>query len=162
LASRLARLGARLIDSALVFGAAVGGLVVANLVSPTEDEVDLAGVALQDARTAIASTAVLGGLLIFLLNVILLSVRGQSVGKWLLRIRIVRDPDNERVGFLRGFLLRDGVTLLIKLVPFVGTIYVWINGLFIFNAERRCLHDFIAGTRVVQVQPEGHADYPAE
>lgn len=162
LASRFIRLAARVIDTILLVGMMLAGMFAGALLYPVDDENELTGAVLQDSRSSVASAGLLALTVVFVLNVILLSVRGQSVGKWLLRIRIVRDSDNERVGFLRGFLLRDGVTLLIKLAPFVGTIYVWIDSLFIFNAERRCLHDFIAGTRVVQVQPEGHADFPAE
>jgi hypothetical protein len=39
---------------------------------------------------------------------------------------------------------------LLGIIPFYG----FVDVLFIFGQERRCLHDLIAGTRVVQGQPE--------
>jgi uncharacterized RDD family membrane protein YckC len=159
-ASRIVRLGARLIDTALLLGAAFGGVVVGAWLYPVTDDDELTGAVLRDIESSATSSGLLAAIVMLGLNVVLLSIRGQSVGKWILGIQIVRDADGDRVGFLRGFLLRDGVTLLIKLVPIGGTIYVWVDSLFIFNAERRCLHDFIAGTRVERVLPVGHSDYP--
>lgn len=34
-------------------------------------------------------------------------------------------------------------------VPIVGALIGFINPMFIFRADQRCLHDLIAGTRVV-------------
>jgi uncharacterized RDD family membrane protein YckC len=83
-------------------------------------------------------------------QVILLSTRGQSLGKILFKIRIVT-LDGRPAGFLRGFLLRSLLAFIIGVSSSLGRLYLIVNVLFIFRDERRCLHDFIAGTRVVKV-----------
>ena len=44
---------------------------------------------------------------------------------------------------------------VLNAIPFVGqglsSIYIIIDSLFIFRADRRTIHDFIAGTRVDKV-----------
>jgi hypothetical protein len=47
--------------------------------------------------------------------------------------------------------LRDGVVRLIGLIPGIGTLFGRANILFIFSADQRCLHDRIAGTRVIRL-----------
>ena len=37
-------------------------------------------------------------------------------------------------------------------VPYLGMIFHLVDSLFIFREDRRCLHDRIAGTRVVRQQ----------
>jgi len=36
-------------------------------------------------------------------------------------------------------------------VPMIGNVFTIVNYCFIFRADRRCLHDLIAGTKVVKV-----------
>lgn len=92
----------------------------------------------------------LGSLLLLIVQIVMLSTRGQTIGKWLLRIRVVRHPDGSPVGFVNGWLLRNFVPGLIQLVPWVGFAFYLADACFIFSAERRCLHDLIAGTQVVK------------
>lgn len=73
---------------------------------------------------------------------------GQTWGKKLLKLRIV-DLSGAKPDLLRLIGFRYGSTQLISLVPVLGTIYAFVDVLFIFAADRRCLHDHIAGTRVV-------------
>ena len=46
--------------------------------------------------------------------------------------------------------LTSFVWAIITAVPFVGPLVGLIGILFIFRDDRRCLHDHLAGTRVVQ------------
>jgi uncharacterized RDD family membrane protein YckC len=85
---------------------------------------------------------------------ILVSIRGQSLGKIALNIRITT-LDGRNPGFLRAILLRNGVVGLISMIPGVGFITCIIGLLMIFGPDRRCLHDHIAGTCVIQL-PEKH------
>jgi uncharacterized RDD family membrane protein YckC len=86
-------------------------------------------------------------LLLMVYTIYLLSVKGQTLGKKMLGIRIVNNLDDSNAGFVRAFLLRGIVNAIPgAIIPFYGVIEV----LFIFGAERRCIHDFIAGTRVIQ------------
>ncbi len=79
----------------------------------------------------------------------LLATRGQSIGKRLLHIRIVRLQDGDNGGFFTNVIKRTIVSGLLNLVPF----YWLADTLMIFRGDRRCAHDFIAGTRVVKGEP---------
>lgn len=81
----------------------------------------------------------------------LLSLRSQSVGNILLRTRIVRVSDGEPGGFLRAFLLRGALARVLRQVPFVGGLFWLVDICFIFREDKRCLHDLIAGTKVVNI-----------
>lgn len=80
---------------------------------------------------------------------VLLTLRGQSIGKLLCKIRIVRKDTEGTPGFVRAFLLRGTVPLLIEQVPLLGGLFWIVDACFIFGDERRCVHDYIAGTKVV-------------
>lgn len=82
---------------------------------------------------------------------VLLSLRGQSIGKLLLGLRIVRHADNAQAGFVHAFLLRGTVPWMIEQIPLLGGLFWLVDVCFIFGDERRCVHDYIAGTRVVSV-----------
>ncbi len=82
---------------------------------------------------------------------LLLAVRGQTLGKMALGVRIVRRTDGSNPGFWRTVLVRNVVPSLIGLLPFFGPLFSLIDLLSIFGEERRCLHDYLAGTRVVEV-----------
>lgn len=93
----------------------------------------------------------LGALLV--LQSVLLTLRGQSVGNILVRTRIVRSPGGEPVGFLRAFLLRGCLARVLRHFPLIGGLFWIVDVCFIFREDRRCLHDLIAGTKVVNVLP---------
>jgi uncharacterized RDD family membrane protein YckC len=88
-----------------------------------------------------------------LVQIYLLSTRGQTLGKRFLGIRIVRTSDEANPGFARAWLLRALVPGLIGMLPMVGNVFTIVNYSFIFRADRRCLHDLMADTRVVKVTP---------
>jgi uncharacterized RDD family membrane protein YckC len=77
-----------------------------------------------------------------------LSTTGQTWGKRLLKLRIV-DLDGNKPEFWRMLGLRYGIGQVVMLVPFLSIIYALADCLFIFRADKRCVHDHIAGTRVV-------------
>jgi len=86
-----------------------------------------------------------------LLQAALLTIRSQSVGNLLTGTRIVRVSDGEPGGFLRAFLLRGFLARCLRQIPVVGGLFWLVDCCFIFREDRRCLHDLIAGTRVVKV-----------
>ena len=88
-------------------------------------------------------------LVLALVQCALLSMRAQSVGKLLVGTRIVSHQDGIRVGFGRAFFLRGTIPWIIEQIPLFGRLFWVIDVSFIFGADRRCLHDYIAGTRVV-------------
>ncbi len=84
------------------------------------------------------------GLLVY--NCHLLLTTGQTLGKRTLGIRVIPAEGHDDPGFIKLIVLRE-------FLPFVllafGGFLLLIDILFIFRADRRCLHDLIAGTRVV-------------
>jgi uncharacterized RDD family membrane protein YckC len=96
----------------------------------------------------IASTA-FGFLIFVVVHGYFLYKNGQTVGKKLLGIRIA-DLDGNVPDLARLLLLRYLPVSLVTLIPVVGNYLPVFDVLFIFQASRRCLHDVIAGTIVVE------------
>jgi uncharacterized RDD family membrane protein YckC len=102
---------------------------------------------------------------------------GQSIGKRLMGMEIVRIRDYQTVGLLRGVVLRAWIPLAIQVTPALLILFgivnfrdwippdsarifdmlpgfgywvVGVDALWIFTSSRnRCLHDLIAGTIVI-------------
>lgn len=163
-ASRSFRLAAVLLDVALYAAVSLPAAVAAFV-----------AVAVFDAppwwlviANAIAAVAYL------LVQAVLITRTGQSLGKRLLGLRIVR-PDGRLPGFARGVLLRSWLFLLpyavvnlllpelwfelaselgftpmlMMLLTYLGYAAHAIDPIFILGGARRCLHDHVAGTDVV-------------
>jgi uncharacterized RDD family membrane protein YckC len=81
----------------------------------------------------------------------LLVTEGASIGKKLLRIRIVT-TEGERVNTAKLLILRTALPFLASgaCCCGAGPIVTFVDALFIFGSERRCLHDLLAGTIVIQ------------
>ncbi len=86
---------------------------------------------------------------LLLIQLTLLTLRGQSVGKLLIGLRIVR-LDGSAPGFVHAFVLRSCAPFLLEQVPLFGLIFWVVDTCFVFRADRRCVHDLIAGTVVVK------------
>lgn len=80
-----------------------------------------------------------------------LHTSGQTIGKKVIGIRIV-DIDGKVPPITRMLGLRYLPTQLAALIPVVGGFYALVDVLFIFRQDHRCLHDLVAGTRVVKVK----------
>ncbi|MCB9869262.1 MAG: RDD family protein [Planctomycetes bacterium] len=77
--------------------------------------------------------------------------RGQTVGKLMFGMRIVDIRTNEPPGFGRVFGMRYLPTMFLSSIPLIGPVVGLVDALMIFRADRRCLHDLIASTRVIEV-----------
>jgi uncharacterized RDD family membrane protein YckC len=86
-----------------------------------------------------------GALALSLTQLVLLARRGQTLGKMALGLRIVRKDTGENGGFVVNVLLRSALSSLLGLNP----LYFLIDSALIYRADRRCLHDLLAGTIVV-------------
>ena len=82
-------------------------------------------------------------------QVVLLRRDGQTVGKLLLRIRIVDEETGVKGRVFSNIVLRYFVNWLLTMIP----PYVLIDHVFIFAKNRRCVHDYLAGTKVVLDSP---------
>lgn len=142
-ASRGVRLGAVLLDTVPV---AILAIIAAILI-PAMGKSATPGEISPGAAVVIAVM----GLLVLgyaVYQLVLLHRNGQTFGKKMLGIKIVRN-DGSRAGLGRIFWMRMFLPGLIGAIPFVGSLFSLIDPLFIFGEEKRCLHDLIADTIVI-------------
>jgi uncharacterized RDD family membrane protein YckC len=99
--------------------------------------------------TAAVTLLFAGWFAVAVTQILLLSLRGQTVGKIVAGVRIVR-LDGQQAGFFHAWFLRTFVVGMISFIPYAGLVFALADILFIFSASRRCLHDLIAGTVVVK------------
>jgi uncharacterized RDD family membrane protein YckC len=90
--------------------------------------------------------ALAGTLVIMVLQLYWVTTLGQTIGKRLVGVKIVKKDSLANGGFVTNVLLRGVVTGLLNLVP----LYFLVDSLFIFREDRRCIHDYIAGTCVIK------------
>jgi uncharacterized RDD family membrane protein YckC len=150
LAERGTRLGAVLIDGLLaVAAAAPAGIILAFMVFSASNRMDF-GNAEMMSYGMIGVAALMGLMILAFMGYqwYLIATTGQSLAKRWLGIQIVR-VDGTPLGFVNGVILRSWVIGLLSNIPFVGPLVGLVNPLMIFGEERRCLHDQIAGTRVI-------------
>ena len=140
--SRGARLGAVMVDALIVFVPAMFAAMIAAALGSGPDGRSSAGM------FVLFSLLGLGFIAFVVVQLVLLHRHGQTVGKWAVGIRIVRS-DGSRAGLGRIFLLRSLVPGLIGAIPLLGPVFGLLDPLFIFGANKRCLHDLIADTIVV-------------
>lgn len=85
-----------------------------------------------------------------------IATTGQSVAKRWFDLRIVR-MDGSRCGFVHGVVMRNWSFYSIYALGFLGAAllpFLWtIDYLLILGDGRRCLHDIVAGTRVLYAPP---------
>lgn len=142
LASRWKRLGAAIVDSIIyALGLFATSIFLGGVLGADDGE--------------IIFVVVCGSLLlVFVVNATLISLYGQTLGKMLLGIRIIVRDTEELPGFVRGVLLRGILPTIIGEIPTFGRIFGFVNVLFIFGEEKRCLHDLLAGTIVIDTSLE--------
>jgi uncharacterized RDD family membrane protein YckC len=95
------------------------------------------------------AVVVLAALSFAIVQLYMLTVRGQTIGKRIMGIKIVAFADDSLPGFYKLQVLRSLVPGLLAAIPYLGWIFWIIDSCFIFRDDRRCVHDLIAGTKVV-------------
>jgi uncharacterized RDD family membrane protein YckC len=163
-AERLTRLGAAIIDNLLAMlpmfiGVGVGiGISIANGTAsgvfgdpenPPPPDVVFRQFVPALGGFAVGGLATLG---IGIFQCYRIATTGQSLAKKWLKIRIVQ-LDGSPVNFGSGVGMRAILPWFIGCIPYVGTIFALVDHLMIFRDDRRCLHDLMAGTKVVVVVP---------
>lgn len=114
------------------------------------------GTALDEPRAFVPAAIVL---VVAGLQVRLLYERGQTIGKLVLGVRIVR-RSGARAGLPRILLLREAFAALAPHVPVIGPFVSLADALMIFRADRRCLHDHVADTIVVRTRRKAVREEP--
>ena len=157
LAGRLERLGASLIDGIISSIFVFIYMSKMGLLKKSFEQVPLS------PTEQIYST--LFGLILFLIiQGYLLYKRGQTVGKLIVKIKIV-DKMGKIPNFGRSYVLRYLVFQLISSISTLGTLIkgaeilsivipliILADILVIFGPDHRCLHDYLAGTYVIKEQ----------
>ena len=138
---RLARLGAVMIDGLVV---AVPVVIFAIALPGMQDG---SGEPSAGAGTLML-LAGLGLVAFAIYQLVQLHRTGQTFGKKMVGVRIVR-TDGTRASLGRIFGLRYLVPGVIGAIPLLGPLFSLVDPLLIFGEERRCIHDYIADTIVV-------------
>lgn len=141
------RLIARLLDGVLLAVIVVVSLSPGVFVAMLRDPSPEAMHAMNDGRLLFVLLLVLA---LMIVQIVLLSREGQTIGRKIVRIKIVDADDESNPGFIRIILMRGLLNGLLNLIPF----YKLVDILFIVREDRRCIHDFIASTIVVSAQDE--------
>jgi len=138
LASRGSRLAAALIDGLAAVVILLPALAAIFFVGESST-LSTPGVLL----AALSGIAFLG----FAVYQISMLVReGQTLGKKAMNIRIVNYSDGQIPSGGKLLVMRYFVNSLLGNIPF----YTFLDVLLIFGNERRCIHDYLAGTKVVE------------
>jgi uncharacterized RDD family membrane protein YckC len=142
LASRGARFGAAMLD----------GLIALVIIGPAMWMSGFWTKAMAGTTTFVDQLmlAPIGLVVYLVLHGYLLHTSGQTIGKRLVGTRIVSVDDNRILPLWKVFVLRFLPISVASQIPIVGQLASFIDPLFIFRADQRCIHDLIAGTKVVK------------
>lgn len=147
-AGRGQRLLAILIDSMVI---AVPAMILA-IALPTYQQylMRAGGAAEPDSAVGVALMGALGILMIGYVayQFYWLWKNGQTLGKKIMKIKIVR-VDGSRASFPRIFFLRAMVPGILGGIPILGMLFSLADALFIFGEPKRCVHDYLADTIVI-------------
>jgi len=150
LASRMTRLVAIMVDSILSFIWFTPAYVANFATIAQQSRGNPAMVWINLAKTGgWFYLGLLGALAVLAIDLVLLSRNGQTIGKKLLGIKVVR-VDGSPVTLFRVFFLRYVCNTLLTLIPLFGSLYSLVDCLMIFGETRRTLHDRIADTIVIK------------
>jgi len=139
LAGRGARLGAALLDL-LTFGICLVPGAVLFSAGGKDDMTSTIGISL----------CVIAFIALAALQMVWLTSRGQTIGKRILGVRIVKYADGSNPGFVHAVVYRAMLPGIISNIPILGIVFLLVDICFIFSEERRCLHDLLASTKVVK------------
>lgn len=90
-----------------------------------------------------------GALLLIGLTWWLVHRNGQTIGKKLVGIKVVRG-DSSRATVARIFWVRNVPFWVLSIIPVVGSLISLVDALMIFRSSRQCLHDQLADTIVIR------------
>ena len=142
LASRGARFVANLVDQFVVVLPWLGGVFLQVIIN--------ANAGGGDGDMFLMGLGVLASIGVGIYQLYLVAQNGQSIGKRMMKIRLVR-TDGSPVSLARVIFVRNLVPGVIN--SFCG-FFSLVDALFIFNDDRRCLHDAMADTKVVEAPRE--------
>ena len=136
--SRMKRLLGAIIDSFAVFVALMMGVMLAAMIG------SLGGQPAEGVDPSILVVMFTLPVMLGICQCYLISTEGRTIGKYCVKSKIV-NLQNQPPGFFQGVVLR------VIAVGFLGMIpcFSLVDVCWIFNEPKRCLHDYIAGTFVI-------------
>ena len=72
---------------------------------------------------------------------------GQTIGKKIMNIYVAKINSDEPLNFIEYFATRHLIAFTLGVIPIIS----FVNILMIFKEDRRCFHDLIAKTHVLQI-----------
>ncbi len=148
LATRLLRFIAFLIDASVV---AIIFCLLFILLKVTIFDLDLMKIFRGDSNYLeflFFSVIGISCIIYFIVNFYWLYKNGQTMGKKLTGIKIIDEKGNvPSLG--RSYGYRFLIPVLISSLPVFGLLFWLTDALFIFGKKRKCIHDYLAGTKVV-------------
>lgn len=93
-----------------------------------------------------------GALIPPIINAVLVSMSGQTVGKKMVGTVIVNETTGAPVGFTQGILQRNVVFGIFTGLPFVGVFVALADIVYLFLEDHQTLHDKYAKTMVVEAR----------
>lgn len=145
LAERSARLLAVILDA---FFAIIPCGLVLSIVS------DVRGVPMESLLQGSALEELvqsLGGIAVWALVNFYTLRNGQTIGKRILKIQVVDFESGKIPSLANLVLLRFGLFALLSQAGVSGFAIAVANPLMIFSEDRRCVHDYIARTKVIKL-----------
>lgn len=140
LASRWSRYAAGLIDLLLIIFPLIGSLWL-NLHVSIEQDYGIEGAWLLSILLSCVWFAILHGYWLFR--------GGQTLGKLLTGIKIVSHQNHRPIAFSTVFFGRYVPIIIALHIPILGWLILAIDGLVSLGPKRRCIHDWIAGSEVI-------------
>lgn len=142
LASRGKRLGGSLLDALISIVIIIPIMFATGII----DQIT-AGQAISIRQTIFLF--ILGLAVFLIIHGYLLSKYGQTVGKKIVGTRIVGQDHGQVLPLGNIFFMRVLPLSLVGQIPIIGSLFGLADTLFIFRDDKRCIHDLIAGTVVV-------------
>lgn len=150
LAGRFTRFAAAFVDGLLIGGVLIPVQIFSGYLQRVQTQ--------QASVSEQLGMSLLGMAVMLLLNGYLLYSRGQSIGKALTGIQIVDHETSKLLGFFNVYVVRYLWTLPVVLIAafipgqmddLAVNVLILIDILLIFGSTKRCLHDRLAGSKVV-------------
>jgi uncharacterized RDD family membrane protein YckC len=153
LAGRGARLGAVLLNGLINLAAVLPGGILLGIGSSGQQGDTLT--TLQPMGIGLIQLIgiglmLLGGIALAIYQLMLYLRTGQTIGKKLMGVRVVKFTDGTNPGFGGLVGLREIVPAVIGMVPLLGGIFSIVDACFIFRGDQRCIHDLMANTKVIR------------
>lgn len=103
------------------------------------------------AEAVSAEILVIYVVLVGVYQVVLTAVRGQTVGKMVVRTKVI-DPETGRIPSWQSSFIRWGAPAALSTIPYVGFLTVGMYAWLVWDARQQGLHDKAARTLVVNVR----------